>query len=80
MIMIETLNEAQAKTLEIAIRNKPFVQHVASEHQTLRVTVSQLEEAERGIMTEALQHHVFIRKLEAGHSTLEDLFMKVVRA
>ncbi|WP_314589408.1 ABC transporter ATP-binding protein [Paenibacillus terrigena] len=80
MIKIETLNEAQAKTLEIAIRNKPYVHHVASEHQTLRVTVSQLEEAERGIMTEAVQHHVFIRKLEAGHSTLEDLFMKVVQA
>jgi len=80
LILIETMNEAQAKTLEKAIRNHPYVHHVAIEHQILRVTVSELEVAERGILAEAMQHQVFIRKLEAGYSTLEDLFMKVVRA
>ncbi|WP_321575612.1 ABC transporter ATP-binding protein [Paenibacillus guangzhouensis] len=80
LLVIETLSEGDAKKLEMAIRNKSYVRHIVNNRQTLRVTVTALEEAERGMMAEAVQHQIFIRKLEAGYSTLEDLFMKVVQA
>lgn len=82
VITIEAGNAShpQVKAWLTELLRKPYVLHSELQRESVTLTVSDLELAEREIWKDALQHRIFIRRFEAGQSTLEDLFLKVVQS
>jgi ABC-2 type transport system ATP-binding protein len=70
----------QVKAWMTEISRKPYVLRSELQRESMTLTVSDLELAEREIWKDAMQHRIFIRRFEAGQSTLEDLFLKVVQS
>jgi ABC-2 type transport system ATP-binding protein len=55
------------------------VREVEQEGYLVRLAVDDIAEARRSLLEELLRENVGVSKLEVGFSSLEDLFMKVVR-
>ncbi|MCR8645540.1 ABC transporter ATP-binding protein [Paenibacillus sp. N1-5-1-14] len=79
VLHIELESEQQAQEWLNELKRKPFIQNAERNKYTLRLQVSDLAEAQRAILVDAMSRQLFIKRLEAGQSTLEDLFMKVVQ-
>lgn len=54
------------------------VQHVIEIQNGLQITVSDMEHARRDLLKQLSVEQISVARLECGHSTLEELFMKVV--
>jgi ABC-2 type transport system ATP-binding protein len=55
-------------------------QSVQLENGIARFTVNEVDAARRSLLEELTREHVKVSRLEVGHTSLEDLFMKVVTA
>ncbi|MDF2722948.1 MAG: transporter ATP-binding protein [Paenibacillus sp.] len=58
----------------------PFVTEVEAERYEARLSVTDLEEARMRLWRDLAEHAVPVVRLEAGRTTLEDLFIKAVKA
>jgi ABC-2 type transport system ATP-binding protein len=58
---------------------KPYVKEVEIQHHSAQMTVSHLEQAKTALLGEIVDQGISITKFEVGQTTLEDLFMKVVK-
>ncbi|MNY21598.1 putative ABC transporter ATP-binding protein YxlF [compost metagenome] len=61
-----------------SIANFPLVDQVTGSGNTASVHVRDLSAGKKELMAELVRCGVSVRKFEAGHTSLEDLFMKVV--
>ncbi|MBW7460868.1 DUF4162 domain-containing protein, partial [Paenibacillus sepulcri] len=59
---------------------KEFVLQSENSGGRAKLTVTDVEQAALALMSDAASHRVIIRSFEAGQSTLEDLFLKVVQS
>ncbi|WP_242403683.1 ATP-binding protein DrrA1-3 family domain-containing protein [Paenibacillus pini] len=59
--------------------HKEYVTDVQQGRDEIKLTVSNMDQAQVGLLEDALLHHVKLRTFEAGSSTLEDLYLKVVQ-
>jgi len=72
-------DEASRSWLNAAC-SKDFVIHSEVSGSRAKLTVADVDQAMHALMADAVSHHVLLRSLEAGQSTLEDLFLKVVQS
>ncbi|OCT11407.1 ABC transporter ATP-binding protein [Paenibacillus pectinilyticus] len=56
----------------------PFVEKVTGSGNTARIHVRDLTMGKKELLTDLVRCGISIRKFEAGHTSLEDMFMKVV--
>lgn len=77
MIYIQTLD--LAKPLLEHWHEFEFVTDMIFEQNQAKVIVTDLESAKRTLLQEIVTHDISIQKFEVGKTSLEDLFVKVVR-
>lgn len=80
VIRLEVSGDEASRSWLTAVCSKDFVIQSEISGGRAKIRVANVEQASLAIMTDAVSHRIMIRSLEAGHSTLEDLFMKVVRS
>jgi ABC-2 type transport system ATP-binding protein len=61
------------------LTDKPYVKEIEIQHNSAKITVSDLELAKIDLLREIVDAGISIIKFEVAQTTLEDLFMKVVR-
>jgi ABC-2 type transport system ATP-binding protein len=62
-----------------SLSNKPYVKEIEIQHNSAKITVNDLELAKVDLLRGIVDTGISITKFEVAHTTLEDLFMKVVR-
>jgi ABC-2 type transport system ATP-binding protein len=62
-----------------SLTNKPYVKEIEIQHNSAKITVNDLELAKVDLLREIVDAGISIMKFEAAQTTLEDLFMKVMR-
>lgn len=77
MIYVETTEEAKKYLAEWT--KWELVTEIIFENNTAKITVTDLERAKLIILREIVEKNIPIQKFEVGRTTLEDLFIKVVR-
>ncbi|WDH96592.1 ABC transporter ATP-binding protein [Paenibacillus urinalis] len=80
VISLEVGGDEASRSWLTAVCSKDFVIHSEISGGRAKMRVANVEQASLALMTDAVSHCIMIRSLEAGHSTLEDLFMKVVQS
>ncbi|GGG09239.1 ABC transporter ATP-binding protein [Paenibacillus abyssi] len=60
------------------LRERPYIVDKESAEDRLRLVVSDIDTARSELLEELSRSQVKVRRLEIGHTSLEDLFMKVV--
>ncbi|GGG16918.1 ABC transporter ATP-binding protein [Paenibacillus aceti] len=63
-----------------SLRERPFVLEYEQHGGSAAITVSDIKEARAVILSEAAERHIPLQRFEAGTSTLEEMFMKVVQS
>lgn len=64
-----------------SLRERPFVLEYEQQHGgAATITVSNMKEARAVILSEAAERHIPLQRFEAGSSSLEKMFMKVVQS
>lgn len=61
-------------------KSRPWIKEAELNDNRLRITAEQMQQARRSLIEELARHQVPFSTLEIGYSSLEDLFMKVVKA
>ncbi|MBE9916042.1 ABC transporter ATP-binding protein [Paenibacillus donghaensis] len=78
VIRIEVGSDGVSRDWLVSASKNAFVSRVEMGKTWAKLTVTDVEEASILLMADAAARRVLIRKFEAGQSTLEDLFLKVV--
>lgn len=63
-----------------SLRSRPFIQNVQIQGNTALLTVNNITEARRNILNEVSSRDIPLLNFQAGTTSLEDMFMKVVTA
>ncbi|MNN26609.1 hypothetical protein D3C81_1401190 [compost metagenome] len=63
-----------------SLRGRPFIQDVQIQGSTALLTVNNITEARRIILDEVTSRNIPLLSFQAGSTSLEDMFMKVVTA
>lgn len=63
-----------------SLRERPFVLEYEQHGGSAAITVSDIKEARAVILSEAAERHIPLQRFEAGTSSLEEMFMKVVQS
>ncbi|MNW38580.1 putative ABC transporter ATP-binding protein YxlF [compost metagenome] len=63
-----------------SLRSRPFIQNVQIQGNTALLTVNNITEARRNILNEVSLRDIPLLNFQAGTTSLEDMFMKVVTA
>ncbi|WMT40331.1 ABC transporter ATP-binding protein [Paenibacillus sp. D2_2] len=63
-----------------SLRERPFVMEYEQHGGVATITVNNMKEARAVILSEAAEHHIPLQRFEAGSSSLEEMFMKVVQS
>jgi ABC-2 type transport system ATP-binding protein len=63
-----------------SLRKYDVITNVTYEKETIVLMVNQLETARRLLLEQILSNHIPVTSFSIGHSSLEDLFMKVVKS
>jgi len=63
-----------------SLRERPFVLEYEQQSGAATITVSNMKEARAVILSEAAERHIPLQRFEAGSSSLEKMFMKVVQS
>jgi ABC-2 type transport system ATP-binding protein len=62
-----------------SLSKKPYIKECVIQHNSAKITVNDLELAKVDLLREIVDTDISITKFEVAQTTLEDLFMKVVR-
>ncbi|MBA9084782.1 ABC-2 type transport system ATP-binding protein [Fontibacillus solani] len=63
-----------------SLKSRPFIQNVQIQGNTALLTVNNITEARRNILNEVSSRDIPLLNFQAGTTSLEDMFMKVVTA
>lgn len=63
-----------------SLRERPFVLEYEQHGGSATITVSNIKEARAVILSEVAERHIPLQRFEAGTSSLEEMFMKVVQS
>ena len=80
VIRLEVDGDEASRSWLTAICSKDFVIHSEVSGGRAMLRVANVEQASLTLMADAVSQRIVIRSLEAGHSTLEDLFERVVQS
>lgn len=80
VIRLEVGGDEASRAWLAAVGSNDFVSQAETSGGRAKLTVTDVEQASLALMADAVAHRVMIRSLEAGQSTLEDLFLKVVQS
>lgn len=78
--VIEIEFESQESEWLKSIGEYSFVSEVNSQGNTAKILLDDLIKGKHVLLKEIVERNLSIRKFETAHTTLEDLFMKVVKA
>ncbi|MBB3128392.1 ABC-2 type transport system ATP-binding protein [Paenibacillus rhizosphaerae] len=80
VIRLEVGEDEASRSWLTAACSKNFVIHSEVSGRRAKLRVENVEQASLALMADAASRRIMIRSLEAGRSTLEDLFLKVVQS
>lgn len=77
--LLRLQSDADFSLLKEGIRQSDVIEEINEVGRTLEIYVRDIDQARQLVLAWILDHHFPITRFESGVSTLEDLFMKVVR-
>lgn len=80
VIRLEVGEDEASRSWLTAACSKDYVIHSDVSGGRAMMRVANVEQGSLALMADAVSHRIMIRSFEAGHSTLEDLFLKVVQS
>lgn len=80
VIRVEVGQDEASRSWLTAACNKEYVIHSEISGGRAKMRVENIEQNSLSLMSDAVSHRIMIRSLEVGQSTLEELFMKVVKS
>lgn len=79
-VQVDPDGDVAAREWLRSLTGKSYVEQSELLSDTVILTVSDTERAQQDILSETLRQHISLRRFEAGRTTLEDLFLKVVQS